>query len=159
MSALLCAFYGIMPWDQGRLTRAQMDNLMQELGYVRYLQDEAALLYYFGKATAVADEKELPAVLRKMADPAEKDDPLSRLRQRAFEMFAYRRYGMPLSHPEADVNARTAPALDLSAAAARGILSDVEDGNLSDNAWVNLYRGGVFRAVCAAAGEPLTWGV
>lgn len=155
LSAVLCAFYGIMPWDQDRLTRAQIENLMQELGYIKFLRDEVHLRWQFGKIIGVAEDEVVPT-LRKMLQPPQ-DDPLSALRYQAWEAWAYPRYGMPLSDPAAQAEARTGPRLDISKEAALGILEDVEQGGLSDAAWANLYRGGTFRAVCAIAGEALAW--
>jgi hypothetical protein len=155
VSAVLTAFYGIMPWDQNRLTDAQIGNLMQELGYVRFLRDEYFLLYHFGKQLAVP-EADLPKTLQEMIHGGG-TDPLGALKRQAFEAFAFPRYGLPLSSETTPGSRPDLPALNISVEAALGILDDVEHHRLNDDVWANLYRGGTFRALCALAGEPLPW--
>lgn len=151
-AALLTAFYGIKPWEIPDLTEEQIEMLMHELGFVRLLRDLPQLKYSFSKMSVEDcqkliddDERARAAAAAGQPAPMTRDQ---RTRARAWSILL-QEYGV--------VDEERAPEafepLPISAAAARGILADLEDDLIGDAAWSRLLAGGTYRRVLATAGD------
>jgi hypothetical protein len=119
--AVLAHFYGFKPWDVERLTEMQIQMYMENVGYIRFLEQVAQLQYAFGKL----QDEDIEKMLSSAATPP---DPNS-LRARGWRAFVASYNAMDDDAARED----TAPALrlKLSPGAAKALADMVSSGELT----------------------------
>lgn len=115
--------YGIRPWEVGKLRWTDVRHLLRELGYVRYLRDEAHLLYHFGKFS----DEDAQKLLSKKEGGGK-----SEMRGRAYQEYI-RRY--QLEDTEDEGGPESVPDLPLSATACEGLLRFIEQKHIPTAAY------------------------
>lgn len=139
MLAVIAAFYPGMVdrFLRGDITDTQIEVLLRELGYVRFLRDQQALRYAFSK---FSDED-----CEKMLTPSGAENTA---RRRAWAEFAYRPYG--LLEDDRDATGQAQPIPGMSREVADAICAWWERGDCPDDVWARDVVG-VYAAIIATA--------
>lgn len=119
--AVLAHFYGFRPWEVERLTEAQVEMYLSNVGYIRFLRDLATLQYSYSK---LDDE-----AVGKMLETASRPPDPNSLRARGWRHFvqAYN----ALDDEEAREATVQAQRLPIRPETAEAIVQWVEFGEMS----------------------------
>jgi hypothetical protein len=137
--SILCAEYGIKPWEVGKLTNEQIEMLMTNYGYIRHVRDLPMLNYHFGKmddegaAKMVSEYNEAKAKQKK----AEQEGRVYRppkgdsIRNMAWKIFCLEPYGLMTEEEQIPTIFGMHPIVAL------GIIEFAETEHFPIRAWKN----------------------